>query len=256
MPSAEYDALKHSLVGGGLPKELVTELLNEYEENKRRYFLSDFRPAAVNGGRFCEAATRILQFLGTGTYDTLSTGIKVEQQLNRIENYTQISDGLRLHAVRALRLIYGVRNNRDNGHLRDDIDPNLQDATLLIGCLDWVLAEFVRVAHDVNPEVAQRLIAEIVTREVPLIEEIDGHPVLLRDVSRREHVLAILYWAGSGATALPALRGWLPVKLRKHLGEVLRALESDHLVHQREGNVYLTRKGVRHVEENELLKPF
>ena len=31
-------------------------------------------------------------------------------------------------------------------HLSDEIDPNLQDSTFVSSCLDWILAEFVRLA--------------------------------------------------------------------------------------------------------------
>ncbi|OLT09788.1 hypothetical protein BJF78_06180 [Pseudonocardia sp. CNS-139] len=242
-------------MSAGLPADLVEELLQEYAECKRRYFLADYAPAAINGGRFCEAVVRILQHLGTSSYTSLSEGVKVDQTLNKIENFTTLSDGLRLHAVRAIRLIYGIRNNRDNGHLRDDIDPNLQDATVVISCMDWILAELVRVAHDATPESAQEMIATIVTRDVPLIEVIDGRPVALAKLARRDHVLVLLYWSGNVAVSRKDLRDWLPEKTRRYMNELLRGLQEDLLVHTSNDMIYLTRRGVDYVESNGLLGP-
>lgn len=256
MPSAQFETLKQSFGDAGLPGELVTELLNEYEENKRRYFLDDYRPAAINGGRFCEAVTRILQFRATGAYVPLADKIEVEKELNRLDNYGQrLGDGLRLHVVRAVRLIYGIRNSRDIGHLKDGIDPSLQDATLVVSGLDWILAELVRVAHGVTAADAQELIAGIVTKEVPLIEVFDGRPVVLGDLSHKDHVLVTLYWAGVGTVPRASLRRWLPDRLVRNLGRVLKAAEQEHLVHLDGDSIYLTRPGIKYVENAKLLTP-
>ena len=50
---------------------------------------------------------------------------------------------------------------------RVDIDPNLQDVSLVIGNIDWVLAEFVRLYHGVKADEAQRIIDASVVRTVP-----------------------------------------------------------------------------------------
>jgi hypothetical protein len=253
--SVRAQALVDSFTRAGIPEELVNEMLKEYEENKRRYFLNDLRPAGLNGGRFCEAVTRILQFMATDKYVALADELKVDRTLSQLENATELEDGLRLHVTRAMRLIYGVRNKRDIGHLKGGIDPSLQDATLVVGCLDWILAELVRVAHGVSADEAQTMIADLVTREVPLIEEIDGRPVLLDDIPRGDHVLALLYWDGARGTPKSTLRPWLPDRIKAHLTDVLRRLETDHLIHLSGDTVHLTRRGVAYVQDNNLLRP-
>ena len=42
-------------------KKLVDELLEAYVEAKRNFYLGGLRLSAVEGGRFCEAAFRILE---------------------------------------------------------------------------------------------------------------------------------------------------------------------------------------------------
>ena len=83
---------------------------------------------------------------------------------------------MRIHIPRALRLVYDIRNKRDVAHLGDGIDPNLQDATMVASVLDWVLAEFIRLYHNVTANVAQQLVSEIVTRAVPVIQDFNGFP--------------------------------------------------------------------------------
>jgi hypothetical protein len=51
--------------------------------------------------------------------------------------------------------------------LGDGIDPNLQDATLVVGVLDWVLAEFVRLYHNVPANDVSKMVDGIVRRVAP-----------------------------------------------------------------------------------------
>jgi hypothetical protein len=255
MPTAQYGTLRKSFIDGGLPEDLVASLLDEYESNKRRYFLNDYRPAAVDAGRFCEAVTRVVQYLGKDPHVPLSAEIKVESALNKIENDMSLEEGLRLHIPRAIRLVYGVRNKRDTGHLKSGIDPSLQDATLVVGTLDWILAELVRVAHGVTSDEAQDLIAGIATKDVPLVSVYNDKPVLLADLKHVDHLLVVLYWASSGSVTRGQIRGWLPEKMTKNLSRVLSAAEKDHYVHLDGSDVFLTPKGRRYVEENGLLQP-
>jgi len=253
--TAQYDTLKQSFIDGGLPEDLVKGLLNEYEENKRRYFLDDYAPGAINGGRFCEAATRIVQFLGKDPHVSLDAEIKVDRALTQIENDTTLEEGLRLHVPRAIRMIYGVRNKRGTGHLKDGIDPSLQDATLVVSALDWILAELVRVAHGVSADEAQALIAGIVTKEVPLIEVFSGRPYVARQLKPMDHLLVILYWAGRESVAKAELRSWLPPNVAKNLPRYLGYAEQGNYVVVDSGDVYLRRAGLRYVEDGDLLKP-
>jgi len=250
--------VRAGFVSLGWPSDVVDETLAAYGEAKKRYYRADLRPSAVEGGRFSEAVLRLLQFIATGAFTPLSDRrFKADAVMNQLERSpaANASDSVRLNIPRALRLIYDIRNNRDTAHLRDGIDPNLQDATLVISCMDWVLAELVRIGHNTTPEAAQELIKGIVVKEVPLIEEFDGRPVLLADVKIPDHILILLYWANADDVSLGDLRSWVPVSARKNLLRTLRSLESKHLIHLGSDVVRLTRLGIRSVEERELLKP-
>ncbi len=54
-----------------LAPTLVDELLDGYEEAKSNYYLGGLRLSAVEGGRFCEAAFRLLEQRAFGKFDPL-----------------------------------------------------------------------------------------------------------------------------------------------------------------------------------------
>ena len=181
----------------------------------------------------------------------------VDQLLQQFEQVTGQRDSVRLHIPRTLKLIYDIRNKRDVAHLGDGIDPNRQDATLVVGNLDWVMAELVRLYHDVSADRAQQVIETLVTREVPAIEEIDGQPVVLSDLQPRDQALLMLYRAGSGGASLDELAEGLRVARKDHLRTRLARLDTDKLalLHPKSGRYYLTSRGAKRVEEQGLAKP-
>jgi hypothetical protein len=172
--SSDLSAVQKGFLDAGVPGELVRELVEAFAEAKRRFHRIDLRPNAVEGGRFTEVTFRILQWATAGTYVPLSKSLpSVDRMLVSLENGPG-NDSLRFHIPRTLRLIYDIRNKRDAAHLADNIDPNLQDATLVMRNMDWVLAELVRQYHHVSADNAQQIIADLISKEVPAIQLFDG----------------------------------------------------------------------------------
>jgi hypothetical protein len=161
-----------------LDGKLVHELLEAHSEAKRNFYLGGLRLSAVEGGRFCEAAFRLLEYeTKNGNYTPLAKSLpstdKLILDLSNLDG-SKFNDSIRLHIPRSLRLVYDIRNKRDTAHLGDNIDPNLQDATLVIGVLDWVLAEFIRVFHNVTAGEASKIVDGIVKRVAPVVQDFDG----------------------------------------------------------------------------------
>ncbi|HVH50792.1 MAG TPA: hypothetical protein VM690_01495 [Gaiellaceae bacterium] len=253
----ELDDVRAGFVANGIPVELVDEVLATYTEAKRRFHLRDLRPQEVEGGRFSEAVFRVLQHLCGQRVTPIGKSLPgVDNLLPVFESVTGQPDAVRLHIPRTLRLIYDIRNKRDAAHLSDQIDPNLQDATLVIANMDWVVAELVRLQHNVTADEAQAIIENLVTKEIPAVEEIDGQPVVLSDLSSRDQALLMLYRAGAAGASLEDLADWLRTR-RDHLGDRLAKLDADKRVlrHPRSGRYHLTSKGVRDVEKRNLAQP-
>ncbi len=251
-------AVRSGFVAAGLPPALIDEILDAYVEAKRRFYLGDHRPQEVEGGRFSEAVFRVLQHLtGVGVTPLGKALPSVDKLLATCEHATGHPDSVRLHIPRTLKLIYDIRNKRDVAHLGDGIDPNLQDATLVTANMDWVLAELIRLHHGVSADQAQAIIEDVVKREVPAIEEIDGHPVILSDLKPRDQALLMLYRAGAAGLSLDQLAKQLRITRKDHLKTRLMKLDEGKqaLHHPVTGRIHITARGIAEVENRQLAEP-
>ena len=244
-------------LAASLNASLVDELLAAYQEAKRNHYLGGHRLSAVEGGRFCEAAYRILQDVTTGSFTPPGRPLNADKVTRQLaaRPVGSAPDSIRLHIPRALRVIYDVRNNRDAAHLADGIDSNVQDSTLVVAILDWILAEFVRIYHGAKPAEALELITGLVRRRAPVIEDFDGFLKVLNPKLRAgDHCLVLLYQRGGLGATYEELKEWARPTMRGHLRRTLDRLEhSLALVHCENGKYQITIAGQREVETRRLL---
>lgn len=238
--------------------QLVDELLQAYDEAKRNYYEGGHRLSEVEGGRFCEAAYRILEEATQGTFTPIGGQLdtmKLEHRLSALPS-AKYPKSIRLHIPRALRVVYDIRNNRDAAHLADGIDPNIQDATLVISVLSWVLAELVRLYHGVSAKEAQCIVDDLSVRRAPVIQEFGDFPRILRTGLRAgDYVLVLLYHASVKGANLADLSRWVRPPMRGNLRRTLRNLDEKAFVHQSGEHFEITQLGKQYVEDNRLLQP-
>lgn len=237
--------------------KLVDELLAAYKEAKRNFYLGGLRLSAVEGGRFCEAAMRMLQQATTGTFTALGTMIDTDRLFQTLKEIPRADQpaSVRLNIPRVIRVVYDIRNGRDAAHLADDIDPNLQDATLVISNIDWTLAEFVRLYHPgVDGNEAQVIVNGLVVRQVPAVQDFAGFlKVLNPKLKASQYVLLLLYERGDSGAALKELAEWVKPSMTANLKTTVRRLVHDNaLVHQDGERLYLTKRGISEVERLKL----
>jgi hypothetical protein len=239
------------------PDSLIDELLTTYQDMKNNFFLNHLRPNEVEGGRFCETVFRILEYITTQSYTPLGKPIDTDTIIRNLANLpaTSFSDSIRLHIPRTLRVVYDIRNKRDVAHLADDIDSNIQDATLVCSCCDWMLAEFVRLYHGANPNETQAMIEHLVTRKIPAIQEFGSLIKTLNPkLSVSERVLLILYHKKSNGITFDLLSTLVTPSQRKNLKRVLSNLEHNRDTIVFHDNVYeITRLGESEVEKKQLI---
>ena len=60
--------VRQGFAEAGIPAELADMALDAFVEAKRRFYLDDLRPSAIEGGRFSEAVFRILQWCTRQSY--------------------------------------------------------------------------------------------------------------------------------------------------------------------------------------------
>lgn len=170
---------------------------------------------------------------------------------------TSHPDSVRIHIPRALRLVYDIRNKRDAAHLGDGIDPNLQDATLVAGVLDWVLAEFIRLYHNVSADEARKIVDEIVTRVAPVVQDFAGFLKLLNPkLQATDHCLVLLYQRNAGGSTFEEIETWVRPSMRPNLARTLGALvNAKDFAHFDGDRYFITRLGQREAERRKLLEP-
>lgn len=248
--------VRRGLIAADIPTKLVDELLEAFAEAKRRFYRDDLRPSEIEGARFSEVAFRILEWTTTRKYTPLGDTLpKVPSLMGRLEQATAAPESVRFHIPRALRLIYDVRNKRDVAHLGDGIDPNQQDATMVVRNMEWVLAELVRLFHNVSPGEAYAIIVDLVSKEVPLIQVFDGFPRVLKKLRASDHILVVLYWRGADGATFDELRAWARPAMRTNLKRTLNGLDGNDLIHIQGDRYLLTHLGERDVEQRKLLEP-
>ena len=250
-------------IEAGLKKQfdakIVDELLAAYQEAKSNFYVSGLRLSAVEGGRFCEAAFRLLEQEATGKFTSLNRQIDSEALIKVLANipHGRAPESVRTHIPRALRIVYDIRNKRDAAHLADGIDPNTQDATLVVSILDWVLAEFVRLHHQVSASEAQGIVDGLVARKVPAIQDFDGFLKILKPrLQVSQYAIMLLYERGAIGASFEEIKAWVQPSMRPNLTRSL-----DQLVHKKaylhfDGiKFYLTKLGVAEAEKQGLHQP-
>jgi hypothetical protein len=247
--------VRQGFTDAGMPTELANGVLEAFVEAKRRFYLGDLRPSEIEGGRFSEVVFRILQWSTTGSYTSIGKTLPTVPKLICTLENAQGPDSVRLHIPRTLRLIYDIRNKRDVAHLADGIDPNQQDATLVVRNMEWVLAELVRLFRNASPAEAHGIIADLVSKEVPLIQVFDGFPRILKSLNASDHFLVLLYWRGTDGATYEELHSWARPTMRANIRRTLGSLDSKDLLHLKGDRYLLTHLGEGDVEKRKLLEP-
>src|SRR5580704_14289951 len=94
-----------ALLAAKAPAPLVAALLDAYRELKDNFNFEKFRPSELEGGRFAEAAIRIVQHLATGSHDPMGKALpRFDNLVKGLENIPAANahESLRIHLPRAL----------------------------------------------------------------------------------------------------------------------------------------------------------
>ena len=189
-----------SRVLAGLPKALRDEVLKCYQEIMSNYLERRWEPSELNGGKFCEAVYSIVYGAVKGNFPAKAS--KPARMLDACQalekepaNASRVGDrSLRVLIPRTLPVLYEVRNNRGVGHVGGDVDANHMDAEFVQATASWVMAELVRIFHNVTTQEARETIDALVERKTPVIWEVEGvKRVLDSDMTAKNQVLTLLH---------------------------------------------------------------
>lgn len=245
-------------VFAALPAKLRSELLAAYNEVMRNFRERRWEPAELNGGKLCEVVYSILKGHVEGKYpDRAKKPINMVLACQELEKATSAPRSVRIQIPRVLIALYEIRNNRNVGHVGGDVDPNHMDAVCVVQMTKWIVAELVRVLHDVRTEEATAIVDQLVERDTPLIWDVNGKKRVLRtSFGMRDKTLLLLH-AANGAVQEESLVTWLEhSNASVYRRDVLRKLHAERLIeydaHAR--NALLSPTGIVDVEERLLAK--
>ena len=179
----------------GVDAALAQAVVCSYIEMQQRFFAGDWQPSELDGGRLCEAISRALYQLdsGTVTHSQLPKELceKIEDEQNLRPHNLDLKD--RHHVSRAIGLVYKFRSDRGSVHISPKYTADFMDSMLMVHAGKWIFAEFLRLAWKQDKAVIAETIAQIVQLEYSLIHELDGVPLVLEStVSAPEEILLLL----------------------------------------------------------------
>lgn len=180
----------------GLPPGLGNQLLAAYAEIERNFRERRWEPSELNGGKLCEVVYTILKGHTDGVFPAKAT--KPQNMVDACRALelapATFPRSVRIQIPRMLIALYEIRNNRGVGHVGGDVDPNHMDAVCVLGMSKWVVADLIRVFHNVSTEEAAAAVDTLVERTLPLVWEIQGKlRVLDPSMTMMDKTMVLLY---------------------------------------------------------------
>lgn len=239
----------------GIPAGLRAPLIAAYSEIVQNFRERRWEPSELNGGKLCEIVHSILKGHVDGRMP--SKPQKPRNMVDACKNLEKADQSLfprsvRIQIPRLLTALYEIRNNRGVGHVGGDVDPNEMDSKLVLEMAKWVMAELVRLFHNLQTDQATQVVEALVERTVPIVWIIDGRRRVLKPgLSKKDETLLLLY-STAGAVREEDLLIWVehsnPSMYRK---EILKRMHRERLIEydEAEGRVSISPKGIAYVEE-------
>lgn len=242
-----------------LPNTLRDELVTCYGQIVRNYAEHRWEPAELNGGKLCEIVHSVVKGALSGSFPGAASKPRnmvdacraLEQ---RPANATLVGDrSLRILIPRLLPFLYEIRNNRGVGHVGGEVNPNHADAEAVMSLASWIMAELVRVFHNVSLPDAQAAVDALVERRHPLVWEVDGVKRVLDPRMKKADQSLVLLYSCTGWTDVVELCGWVEYSsIAMFKVRVLQPLHENRLVEfqTNEERIHITPRGVAHTEDN------
>jgi hypothetical protein len=235
-----------------LPNEVVENLVSEYIHIKQQFLLRKWRPTELNCGRFGECVLRVIEHVTKSTYTPFGAKLESEKIIRDAANNGNLSETFQLLIPRLTRVILDFRNKRDVAHVGGEVDPNEQDSLLVVHSSDWIMAEIVRKFHNTNLTEAAKLVKSILEFRIPILNEFDGFVKILDiNLDTTEKTLCLIYYKQPEKVSESDLFLWSGYgNIANYKSKILKKLDSQALIHYKDGKCELTSKGILFIEKN------
>lgn len=239
---------------GGLPDGLRQELLDEFNKIERNYREAKWEPAELDAGRLCEVVYCIVRGHVDGSFPAqASKPPKMDAACSYLQNLPAADwpRSIRLHIPRVILALYGIRNDRDAGHVGAEVDSNEMDAALALAMSKWLVAELVRIFHQVDTATAAAYVNSLIQRESQAVWNVAGRKRALKPgLSMKDKTLLFLHSTPHPVTARELFKWTDHSNWTVYGAYVLAPLEAENLLWwERETDlVHLSPLGVRYAE--------
>ena len=250
--------LHRAALFAALPATLRDELFSCYDEIVRSYVEHRWEPAELNGGKLCEVVYSILDGSITGNFPVnASKPANMVAACRALENTppsaTRVGErSLRILIPRLLPFLYEIRNNRGVGHVGGEVNPNQADAEAVMTMASWLIAELVRVFHNVSLADAQATVNTLVERRHPLVWKVENTKrVLDSNLAKSDQALILLY-SETGWTDVTEICTWVEYSNASMFkSRILSELHRSRLVEfdSKKSIVRISPLGIQRVEE-------
>jgi hypothetical protein len=225
-----------------LPQGLRDDLLGAFTEIVKNYQERRWEPSELNGGKLCEAVFTIVDgYLQGGIYPSRAKkpGNFPKACLDLETKYAAVpnSRSPRILIPRKMLGLYDIRNNRGVGHAGGDVDPNQMDATIVLADAKWLVAELVRLLHELSTDEATELVEALVERHVPWVWSDDDIKRVLRlGLTYRQQTLVLLL-SQTGPASEENLARWIEHPRIRDYRTVLRQMHKQRQIEYGEGGL-------------------
>jgi hypothetical protein len=214
-----------------IPEGLRAPLLAEYQSIVQNFAEHRWAPSELSGGKFCEIVFTILDGHAKSAYASApKKPSNFVQACKVLENNSHVPRSFQILIPRLLPALFEVRNNRGVGHAGGDVDPNHMDAVFVLSNCNWVMAELVRVFHNVSISDAQGIVDKLVERRTPLLWVGDDmRRILDPKMSLPDQILLFLS-ASPTKIAASDLKIWTGYKDAAYFKKLLRTMHKKRLI--------------------------
>jgi hypothetical protein len=178
-----------------IPAALLDPLIESYEATLAGAQSGDWEKVGLNAGKICEITYKILRSHIDGQIQDMPGPGNLRDACLGLENSpAAFPRSVRIQVPRVLVAVYEMRNNRGIGHAGGDVRPNGMDGEFLLRAIQWIVAELVRVFHNVGVVTAQQIVETVSEKQLPIIWS-DGATirVLRPELRTTDKVLLVLY---------------------------------------------------------------
>jgi hypothetical protein len=235
-----------------VPTGLRGPLFSEFNSIIQNYLESRWRPSELSAGHFCEIVYTIL--LGHAAAKFAPKPSKPRDfagACRALENKTNVPRSFQILIPRMLPPLYEVRNNRGVGHTGGDVDSNFMDSTVVVAMVKWIVAELVRVFHDVSITEAQTIVDSLAEVTLPMVWSEGGMKrVLDPNIPLKKQIL-MLVGSTPSKTKRADLERWIEPKTEGYLSRALHELHSTRHIEfdETDGLIQILPPGVKLLAE-------